>query len=318
MRIYHWPLVVFALLLAACSHSTEKVESSNVKKSDGYEAALEKAFAEIAEYSTPRNPAAAPAGINLRELGIVKPGKFKIYVFPVLRSQTLKSTDDDEPLFKTAADEARSRLGPPLEYEVSTIAENPCVQFIERGLFAKHNPKQFFDPALAKNNDRRCAIVEVTAMRMKSADRSLIKRDDMLKTTLFLDDAYMLHGYEVEKFVSGRETKTVRVKTSDAQLVSTSGLTLFPVDIPTVEILGRPNVRQGQLEVARKLGKMGLAQIRKKYMRSFATSDCKGVEAVYTDYYGSRVSVGWCEGLPFPQYMENGRFLAITQPLSVR
>jgi hypothetical protein len=320
MRIYLAPLIAFSFLTVACTQATKQSEATS-KKSEAYEDELEKAFAEMAANEPRglalRRPAQAVAGIDLKQLNEVKPGKFKVYVFPKMKSQSLKSIEDDKPLFKSEADEAQSRLGPPLEYEVSTLAENPCFQFIERGLFAKLGPKNYFDPQLAKNQVRRCAIVEITSIRISKADRMLVKRDDMIRTVLFLDDAYVLHGYEIEKFVSSRETQIVRVKTPDAP-VSTSGLTLFPVDIPTLDVLTRPEARTSQLAISKKIDKLGVAQIRKRHMRSFSLQDCKGVQSAYVDYFGSQVEVGWCEGLPFPQYMENSRFLAITQPLSVR
>jgi hypothetical protein len=91
----------------------------------------------------------------------------------------------------------------------------------------------------------------------------------------------------------------------------------MPVDIPTLEILGRAPSRAGSVNPAAKIDKLAVAQVRRKLMSGFSPTSCDGTVVVYRDFYGSPVEAGWCDGIPFPQYMTNPRFVAITQTLSL-
>ncbi|MGE0633737.1 MAG: hypothetical protein AB7O96_15090 [Pseudobdellovibrionaceae bacterium] len=300
-------------LFAACGHKPSKNYSHN-PNSPTYQNALDKAFGEM-EQMTPRKPAQTN-GFNLSALNKVKPGKFKVFVFPKINSMTSKSAEDESPLFANEKDEKMSRLGKPQEFEVSTVAENPCFQFITGGLFAKLNAKDYFNSSLAEPKNRRCAILEVTSLKISKANRALIRRDDLLRTRVYLDDTYRVYGYEIEKFIDGQNTRLIKVKADGAQSAS-SGLTLFPIDIPSLDLFQTGAGKAGSVPVSSKVDGMSLAQIR-KMQGDFSANNCNGYQLKYTDYYGQAVEVGWCDGVPFPQYMENSRFVAITQPLSVR
>ena len=311
-------LLVSALwTLGGCGHAAKRASVTHVvdhvaAPGPGYQYALSKAFEDLGAMDT-REPSEAVAGINFQDLRRIRPGHFNVFVFPKLTTRADKSREDITPLFSSAADEAYSHLGKPLQYEVSIVVVSPCFQLIANNQFANLGAKQHFDASLAQPHSRQCAIIEVTSMKLKNANRALIRRDDLLMTRLFLDDSYNLYGYDIEKFVNGQRTEVRRIKT-EAQ-VSTSGLTYFPVDIPAMAILqGSP---AKQINVGEKVDKLAMRQIR-KFSQAFAPTACLGREANYRDYFGSSVTVGWCQNLPFPQYMENSRFVAVTQPLSVR
>lgn len=297
-----------ALFPLACAHQSAPTETP-------YQAELARAFADVAHAQ--RTPATVPAGVELGKLNRLSPGKFKVYVFPKITSDTQKSNAESAPIHKDARLEQLSRLGAPLEYEVSPIAIASCEQFIVRNLFAKHSPKEYFAAELAQDKNRQCAIVEVTSVNLRGANRALIKRDDQLRVRLYLDDRYRLHGTETEIYENGQRTRTVRVKSGGTKPAS-SGLSQFPIDIPTFDILGGKGAKQGRIETMRRLDKLAVRQIQRKYLREFQPAACNGTEAKYVDYYGGKVETGWCDGLPFPQYMDNPRFLAITQQLEVR
>lgn len=310
-----WLLIAGFLSLSACK-TAPRISESTPDQSATYQHELDKAFAEL-DRQAPRKPAQVAPTFEFAALNRISPGKFKVFVFPKLRQFASKSNEDAEALFKNEAEEKASRLGRPEEFEVTAVAENPCHQFISGGLFSKLNAKDYFDNSLGKNHAHRCAILEVTSLKMKNANRSLVRRDDLLRTRLYLDDAYRVHGYETEKFIDSQTTQMIRVKAEGAQS-ATSGLTLFPIDIPQLSLFRSNAVKNATIDIRNKIDTFAVNQIRKKLMGSFIPVSCAGFQANYTDYYGSKVEVGWCEGLPFPQYMENDRFLAITQPLTVR
>jgi hypothetical protein len=304
-------LLVFSVAVG-CSHVQKSTEASGT-----YTHEVNKAFAEAAERAADTKNRQPASGTELAQLARLVPGKFKIYVFPKLKSLAEKNLGDDHALFRSADEEHFSRLGQPQEYEVSTIAISPCHQFISGNLFAKLGAKEYFAAELNENKARQCAIVEVTSLKIKNANRALIRRDDLLRTRLFLDDSYVLHGYDLERYVDGQNTKVTRVRIATKE-ASTSGLTQFPVDIPTLAILGGSLSSKIQVDTSRKIDRLAINQVRNRFMRSFIAPSCSGVVSKYTDYFGSKVETGWCNGSPFPQYMENSRFVAITQSLSVR
>ncbi len=295
-----------------CSHVQKTTEGSAT-----YQHEVNKAFEEAAERSANVERRKPASGAEIAQLARLAPGKFKVYVFPKRRNLADKFMGDDAPIYRNADEERFSLLGQPQEYEVSTIAMSPCHQFISGNQFSKLGAKDYFEAELAENKSRQCAIVEVTSLKIKNADRALIRRDDLLRTRLFIDDAYVLHGYDLERHVNGQNTKVTRVKAA-ANEASSSGITQFPVDIPTVAILGGSLSTRGQIDTSKKVDRLAVNQVRKHFMRGFSAPSCSGVISKYTDFFGSKVEVGWCDGSPFPQYMENSRFVAVTQTLSVR
>lgn len=297
-----------SLLIAGCAHQAPPSITP-------YQAELARAFDDIS--AGERAPASAPAGVNLGALNKVSPGKFKVYVFPKINSDTQKSNAESAPIHKDARLEQLSELGVPLEYEVSPIAVASCEQFIAKDLFAKHSPKDYFAPELAQDKSRQCAIVEIVSVNLRSANHALIRRDDQLRVRLYLDDQYRLHGTETDIYENGHNLRTARMKSTGKKPAS-SGLSQFPIDIPSFETLGHEGVKHGRIETMRRLDKLAVRQIQRKYQREFQPVACDGVEARYKDYYGGKIEAGWCDGLPFPQYMDNSRFLAITQKLEVR
>lgn len=311
IRFFYLSLVVATL--SACSSGSKKIIVHD-SQSVTYQDALGAAAAEI-EATTPRTPAQAK-NFSLLQLNQIKPGKFKVFVFPKISDFALKSNQQSEPLFKNDVDEKMSLLGKPEEFEVSTVAENPCFQFISNKLFAKLNAKEYFDAELGANKNRRCAILEITSLKIQKANRSLIRRDDLLRTRIYLDDSYHVHGYEVEKFLNGQNTRMIKIK-GDGQQSSSSGVTLFPIDIPNLDLFQTPSAKSGVVPVTSKIDAFGIRQVQ-KMSGGFNPKNCQGFQVNYVDHYGQNVEVGWCSGMPFPQYMENNRFIAITQYLSVR
>lgn len=307
MRLPRIPLLPLVFLATACSHTAPQ----NQPASPTYRAALAKAFQEKAELQGIRRPASARRSRQAR-LRKVQPGRIRVFVFPKLRALNAKNASESAPLYKSEAEEEASFLGPPEEYEVSSLALSPCQQFLEKNLSAKYHPKAFFDPALARDKARQCAIVEITSLKVKNADKALIRRDDLLRVRLYLDDNFVTYGYELDKYQDSRTLETVQIRI-DGMFSASSGLSLMPMDIPSLRLLSSSLARAGTVDPATKIDKLAIAQIRRKLMRNFAPARCKGALVRYADAYGADVEVGWCDNASFPQYISNSRFVAVTQ-----
>jgi hypothetical protein len=250
---------------------------------------------------TPASPA-GDVGAKLVDLAKLRPGKFEVYVFPKLTNQTNKAMDADD-----------SYLGKPQAFEVSVVAENPCKQFIQRGLFGNLRPADAFPTALA-NGDRRCAIIEVTDKRLRTINRALLRANDVLMTRLFVDDTYHVHATDRVIHLNAGTVRTIRALGTENS-AGFSGLSLFPIDLPpqTAQFAaGKPAD-----SFRTQLDGVTLYQIRRHHSRAFTTSQCSGGVMSYRDDYGANTRIGWCQGLPWPSFIENSRFVSVSQPLSV-
>jgi hypothetical protein len=241
--------------------------------------------------------------VSLRDLTRVKPGKFEVYVFPKVSGIQNKTSEMNDVY-----------LSQPRAFEVSVIAENPCRQFIQRGLFARLKPKDIFPQTLAENVARRCAIIEVTDKRLKAIGRGTLKTNDLLSMRLFVDDTYRVHAVDSTLYETPSKNRVVRI-INEENLSAFSGLSLFPVDLPSNRakfVAGNPSEHFNSL-----LDGVAIHQIRNRYSRSFAPVQCEGGVTTERDDYGSMVKVGWCKGVPWPAYTENARFFSVTQPITV-
>lgn len=254
-----------------------------------------------------RQPANALNAIGARvpDLNRVQPGKFEVYVFPKLSNRANKEATLPEEM-----------LGAPRAFEVSLIADSPCAAYAQKNLFAQLRPLDLFPAELTQSAQRRCAIVEVTAKDVARMNRALLKRDDQVQTRLFLDDEYRLYGYDMTLVDEQRGIRVVRVK-NDPQQPSSSGLTLFPVDFPGLESRMSPAANPAQY-VQQRVDTVAQQQIRRRHNRAFQVPSCQGNIWQSVDYFGQQVLIGWCRGVPWPHFIENSRFIAITQPLAVR
>jgi hypothetical protein len=248
---------------------------------------------------------ASPApelGARLGDLNKVKPGKFEVYVFPKMNSQNRKSKEADEVY-----------LGRPQVFEVSLIAENPCKQFITQRLFAQLKAGQAFPVALASTS-KRCAVIEFTDKKLKTRGKGDLKLNDVLVTRLFLDEDYKVYSVDRDIYESTGKTKTVRMLNVDS-LDSTSGLSLFPIDLPIQKISFE--LKNPKASFEKNLDGIAVYQIQKHHNRKFQVPDCSGGVMKFKDELGSPVTLGWCQNMPWPSFSENSRFLSVTQPLTL-
>lgn len=289
------------LFLVSCAHAPGG--PWNPHKNAATKAAHQQVLSELE--SQQRTPASVTAdlGANLADLNRLRPGKFSVFVFPKVST-----------IHHKTAEPVETYLGAPRAFEVSVIAENPCQQFIQRGLFASLTPRDVYPASLAENRSRRCAILEVTDLQLKNKARGALKPGDALMQRLFLDDAYQVYAVDSVLYETPRSNRTVRVL-NDEKLAANSGLSLFPIDLPS----RRAKVSTGVPAdgFAASLDGVAVHQIRARHLRSFATPRCRGAVTTDRDVLGSQVRIGWCQGMPWPAFSETARFVSVTQPLSL-
>lgn len=289
------------IIVSSCAH--QPVTGWNPQKNAATQRMHEETLKALADDGrVPASPV-PDLSVSLSDLNRVKPGKFEVYVFPKVSGIQNKTSDTTDVY-----------LSQPRAFEVSVIAENPCRQFIQRGLFASLKPKDVFPSALADNATRRCAIIEVTDKRLKSIGRGELKTNDQLSMRLFVDDTYRVHAVDSTLYETPSKNRVVRI-VNEENLSAFSGLSLFPVDLPSSRakyVAGKPSEQFNSL-----LDGVAVHQIRNRFARNFAPVDCDGGVTSERDDYGSLVKVGWCKGMPWPAYTENARFFSVTQPLSV-
>lgn len=298
------PLVFLALIIAlvgCASKSVDQESPPNLAAQKVHDDVIQELLAR--QDRQPTN--AAAVGTRLSDLNRVRPGKFEVYVFPKISNRANKEATLPEEM-----------LGPPRAFEVSLVADSPCSTYGQKNLFAQLRPLEMFPAAVTQLSNRRCSIVEVTAKDVARMNRALLKRDDQLQIRLFMDEDYVLYGYDMTLVDEARGTRVVRVK-NDTNEPASSGLTLFPIDFPNAAMQAAAAANPAQY-VLQRLDAVAQQQIRRRYNRAFQVPSCSGLISKSVDYYGQQVLIGWCRGVPWPHFIENSRFISITQPLSVR
>jgi hypothetical protein len=273
-------------------------------KNSATQASHQKILQELEENSK-RSPASLLSDfkINFRALRALSPAKFEVYVFPKISSQNSKELDNDE-----------SYLGPPRVFEISILAVNPCSQFINEGLFSKYRAREAFPAELAEGNNRHCAILQITDKYLMGLDKALLRQDDQLSLRIFIDDTYKLHAIDHIHYVSRGDIKIVR-RIGENEALS-SDLSFFPVDLPFLNSKMKPgSVDQ---EFSNLLDPVALFQIQQKYSASFRQPKCDGVTISQFDSLSGNTRIGWCQGVPWPSYIENLRFFSVSTPLGVK
>lgn len=252
-----------------------------------------------------REPASAlnELKVEFKDLNKVNPGRFEVYVFPKVSSAVNKSIQKDD-----------EHLGPPRAFEVSILAINPCNQFIEKGLFAKLQPKEAFPRELAVNSQRQCGILEIKDKKLATVDKALLRPDDQLAVRLFLDDTYRVHAVDTILFESRNKDRVVR-RIYEGEYLG-SGLSFFPMDLPTAQ----SKFANTELEArfSKNLDPIAKFQIKKRHSKTFVAPKCDGAVFTSKDLLGGKSEIGWCRGVPWPSYGTNSRYFSVTQPLRVR
>jgi hypothetical protein len=322
MKLYQKMLL--ALLLAGCAHKTQIPADYQQKLYEKYSADYQ------VESQTVREPSSEAAlqtlKVQLGDLNKLKPGKFEIYVFPKMNQMNSKEIASDDTVL----------LGKPIVNEVSVIAVNDCKFFLVQGGFAKTGAKNYFPATLAQSK-KKCAIVEVTSKSIRNLNKSLLRTGDELRKRLFLDDSYLVYGLETDYYSRDEKQSNLNQKTVGMKFPSgsatTSGMGFIPVDMPVLQNISSTEVVEANTvfaDVKRKnvadftfksdgavVDALAIRQIS-RLNKQFKTPQCGLRKFTYKDYYRKKVEMYWCEGMPWPQVVENNQFVAVTQNLLVR
>ncbi len=317
------------LTLAACTHGPQNAQYS--LPADYQEKLYQKIGAEMmAEAQARRVPAEENKQLKtlkaqLGDLNRLKPGKFEIYVFPKMSTQTHKMSHLEKAVI----------LGKPQVAEVSVVTVASCEFLIKKAGFAKYNPAQYFDSELARNKNNSCAIIEVSSRDMKNLNKALLREGDVMAKRLYLDSSYNVYGVETDLYSRSAKQKEMRMKTVGMKLepgsASTAGLDFLPVDLPSVariedlETVDAKSLFTGSGKASdftfksdgSLVDRVAFRQIT-RLNKSFQVPSCAMRKMSYKDHFRKSVEMYWCEGLPWPQVVDSSQFVAVTQNISVR
>jgi hypothetical protein len=297
--------VLFLLAMVSCSQLPMAEQRWNPHKNAATENSHQEVIRDLEKHEG-RKPATVSqiVSASFKNLNRIKPGKFEIYVFPKINSQHSKELNDEE-----------EYLAPPQVFEVSVVAINPCHQFFQGKLFNKLEPQKAFSAEMAIEKSRQCGILEFTDKKLKTMNKSLLRPDDQLMMRIFIDDTYTIHATDHVIFESRNNNRVVR-RIADGESIG-SGLSLFPIDLPLDDATNTDKQIISD-HFNSKIDPVAIYQIKKRHAKDFTVTNCQGSIFRNKDPLGGKVEIGWCEGLPWPTLIDNGRFFSITQRLSVR
>jgi hypothetical protein len=256
---------------------------STARRQDAYDAALARAFDDHAS-RTERAPSSLDGPEE--EFQSLR-GRTEVLVFPKVSNQASMTSEETIRGFSS-----------PIRFSITSQRLLSCRKLLEEKT-SKWAHREFFgktvDPALD------CGILELkqTAPEVKAGNR---RNGDSLAARIYLDSRYQVHGIEFDIYRTRGESDTTRIKW-DPQDASSSGLTLFPIDIPRLD---SRSGSEGALPIPED------AYVRAK-MKKFKAESCTTARTYqYRDLYGNRNTVGWCDGSAWPTVIDNSRFFAIT------
>ena len=157
---------------------------------------------------------------------------------------------------------------------------------------------------------------------------------DIVEMRVYIDSHYRGYAMEILTFtgerVSGRndykQELAARLLPLDPNTPISSGLTLFPVDLPVLAFSEKSSARvdlQDLIDSDRVLVQSAVvsAPNDKKIndqvggssgpKRFVACGKDRGFRFEYADLYGNKNTVGWCKGDFWPSVIENNRFVAV-------
>ncbi len=269
-------LALAAVSLSACG--TTKVIGT-------YERAIDQAFQEL-ETRSQRAPASASQPDRLAGFRKLR-GRTEMIVFPKISNQGSKT--EVEPFQAFAS---------PVRFAITAQRLLNCQKLLQEKT-DKWAHREHFPSDIHSSLD--CGIFELSqvAPEIKAGNRRF---GDPVAARLYLDSNYHPYGVDMELYESRGETATTSMKWNPVE-ASSSGLTLFPMDIPNLDA---HSASIGGLPVPAD------AYVRNK-MRKFGAASCKDARRYqYRDLYGNTTVVGWCDGASWPTTIENSRFFAIT------
>ncbi len=274
-----------------------------------YQVGLEKAFAEL-ENKTERTVAKKVSGIDVQKLE-----DFKMVVFPKaidLHMKYGKNTGIDTTglsgMNEKEVDEyidSKTVYHKPLTFNFRVLKKGKCMTLSKEKKYATH----LFFGGEQFDSSLQCMVLEVKKEAPKFFGKRILelKKDDILKVRLYLDEYLRPYGQSIDFAVElGRKRyRTENIKIDSSENIS-SGLSLYPIDLPNFKNSSVVEVGQDSVPLPRNLF---LIFNVKSMVQTPICSKAKRIE--HKDILGSVIESSWCEEQNWPTTIETNRFFAV-------
>lgn len=274
-----------------------------------YQESLDKAFAEL-EGQTSRSVAGISDGIYVDKLK-----NFKMVVFPKAVDNHMRMGKseyiDKAPLSDMDEQErdqyldSRTVYHSPLTYNFKILKKGRCVSLVKSRKFATH----LFFGGENFDSTTKCIVLEVKKEHSKFFGKRILdlKKDDILRVRVYLDEYLRPYGHSVDYAVKlGREPyRTENIKT-DSRDNSSSGLSMYPIDLPNFKNSSVINKGKDAVPLPKNL--FVVFNVKSKVK----TPVCKKATLYeHKDILGNVVESTWCGTQNWPTTIENDKFFAI-------
>jgi hypothetical protein len=257
-----------------------------------YSTALADAFAEahlqnvrkLASDETVSGQAGADFGKLARRVEFV--------VFP-------KTTDIAEKVLRRGP----ARLAAPVTFAAQAQRHLECGRLLRENS-AQWAHREFF--AGLERSTEKCAILRVFQVAPAPSPANT-RVGDVNEIRLYLDGGYRPYGIEHFIQTSNRDTRKEKVGL-DPELSTSSGLSLFPIDLPSANPSRLAEFRRGPLDRRTERDTWYKNKIRALGVENHC-EDAAWIK--WVDDFGSVNQAAWCRGDAWPTYVENDRFEAL-------
>jgi hypothetical protein len=282
-------LVICASLFLSCSH-----RSALLTGEAAYNRALDQAFYELEaknNLAEGRELASDQSVADLAGADFSKlRGSIEVVVFPKLSNGSEKRKEA-----------LRVNIGSPITYTFNVQRNLNCKQ-LNKEIASQWSHQQFFADV---DSDADCAILRVfqSAPQKKVAN---VRPGDVKELRLYVDSNYGVYGFDYDLMRSRRDSEVVRVKTDARTTPGSSGLGLFPVNLPPV------NAAEARVQTERPIQVSQDAYVNRKLKELGVKLSCShGTHAEYRDVYGIVHRTQWCRGDVWPTLVENANMIAV-------
>ncbi|MDH5581327.1 MAG: hypothetical protein OEY33_05425, partial [Bdellovibrionales bacterium] len=274
-----------------------------------YQDSLDKAFAELEDQAS-RTLAGVTQGIDIDSLT-----KFKMVVFPKAIDHHVKMRkyqSIDKNLLSEMDEQERDKYidsktvyHTPLTFNFNVLKKGLCMNLVKTKKYATH----LFFGGEDFDSKIKCMVLEVKKEVPHFFGKRImdLKKDDILRVRVYLDEYLRPYGHSVDYAVKqGREPyRTENIKT-DKRENSSSGLSMYPIDLPNFKNSSVVNKAEDSVPLPRNL--FLIFSIKSKVK----TPICKKAKLFeHKDILGNIVESSWCDKQNWPTTIENNRFFAV-------
>lgn len=234
--------------------------------------------------------------------------KFKMIVFPKVRDFFMKfetpvseKENEDQSYYQS-----KMLYHNPRSFEFTVLKKGNCKILVKE---KKNNLNLFFEGI--EDNDLTCFVVEVKKEFPSFFGKIIkeLKTNDVLKVRLYMDEYFRPYGQSIDYAQElGREplrTSNFRIDPSEN---FTSGLNLFPIDLPNLLGNRKKVVSEGTVRIPNNLF------LTFKIKSMVHTPICtEGEQYDFKSIFGQQVKVGRCQTNFWPSSIETNNFYAILE-----